>query len=216
MSGPVTVALVDNHEVVQRGIAAIIATVPQEFVCVGAYTDPGPLLDDPDRCPAVVVLDLWLGRDDADSGWAIEPLRQAGASVLLHTTEERPVRLRSAVQAGALGLALKSDGADAFLDVLRGVAMGEFGCTSELASALLADGGRAARLAPREVDVLTSLADGLTRDQVAARLGISEGTVKTHLMRTREKYLALGRDVTNSTSLVVEAHRDGYGTSPHL
>lgn len=216
MGGSVTVTVVDNHDVIQRGVAAILEGVPDEFTFVGGYPDPNPLLSGSVPPPDVVVLDLWLGRDDVDSVWAIEPLRRAGSAVLLHTTEERPVRLRAAVQAGVLGLALKSDGEGAFLDVLRGVAVGEFRCTSELASALLEDGGRAAQLAPREVDVLSSLADGLTRDQVASRLGISEGTVKTHLTRTREKYLALGRDVTNSTSLVVEAHRDGYGTSPHF
>lgn len=216
MDGPVTVAVVDNHEAIQRGVGAIVESVPEEFTFLGGYPDPAGLLDGSVDLPGVLVLDLWLGRDDADSVWAIEPLTRAGTKVLLHTTEERPVRLRAAVQAGALGLALKNDGEAALLDVLRGVATGEFRCTSELASALLGDGGRAAHLAPREVEVLTSLADGLTRDQVASRLGISEGTVKTHLTRTREKYLDLGRDVTNSTSLVVEALRDGYGRSPHL
>ena len=115
------------------------------------------------------------------------------------------------MQAGAAGLALKNDGATALVAALRGVAAGEFSCSSELAAALIDDEGRAANLAPREVEVLESLADGLTRDQVGSRLGVTEGTVKTYLGRIREKYLALGRDVTNSTSLVLEAQRDGYG-----
>lgn len=205
----VSVAVVDNHEAIQRGVAAIIEGQPGEFSFAGGYSDPGQLTNGTAELPDVVILDLWLGRDDADSLWAIEPLRLAGAAVLLHTTEERPVKLRAAVQAGALGLALKSDGEDALLAALRGVAAGEFTCSSELAAALIDDDGRAARLAPREVEVLESLADGLTRDR-----GVTEGTVKTYLARIREKYLALGREVTNATSLVLEAHRDGYGRQP--
>lgn len=210
----VTVAVVDNHEAMQRGVAAILAEARPEFRYVGGYLDPAPLTAGTVAVPDVVVLDLWLGRDDADSLDAIQPLRAHGAKVLLHTSEERPVKLRAAVRAGALGLALKSDGAEEFLVALRGVAAGEFACSSELAAALLEDSGRAANLAVREIQVLQSLADGLTRDQVASRLGVSDGTVKTYLGRIRDKYLALGRDVTNATSLVLEAQRDGYSQAP--
>jgi DNA-binding NarL/FixJ family response regulator len=209
-----SVAVVDNHEAIQRGIAAIIESHPEEFRFVGGFGDPAPLLEQPSAAPDVVVLDLWLGRDDADSIWAIEPLVARGSAVLLHTTEERPVKLRRAVAAGALGLALKNDGEAALLNAIRGVAAGEFTCSSDLAAALVEDGGRAASLAPREVEVLESLADGLTRDQVAARLGVSDGTVKTYLARVREKYLTAGRDVTNTASLIRESQRDGYGGPP--
>lgn len=209
-----TVAVVDNHEAIQRGIATILADLPGEFVLVGSYHDPDPLTSGEARIPDIVILDLWLGRDDADSLGAIEPLCSGGAAVLVHTSEERPVKLRAAVRAGALGLALKNDGVKQFVAALRGVAAGEFACSSELAAALLEEPDRAANLAVREVEVLESLADGLTRDQVAARLGVSEGTVKTYLARVRDKYVALGRGVTNATSLVLEAQRDGYSRGP--
>lgn len=210
----ITVAVVDNHETVQRGVASLLDDVPAEFRYVGGHPDPGPLLRGEAPVPDVVVLDLWLGRDDVDSVDAIAPLRAAGAAVLLHTSEERPVKLRAAVRAGALGLALKSDGADAFLAALRGVAASEFACSSELAAALLHDPDRAATLAAREIQVLESLADGLTREQVARRLGLSDATIKTYLARVREKYLLLGRDVTNAASMVRESQRDGHTPLP--
>lgn len=214
--GAATVAVVDNHDTIRRGVASVLAEWPDEFTFVGGFPTPVPLTSGEVATPDIVVLDLWLERDDADSLWAIEPLRARGASVVLHTAEERAIKLRAAVAAGALGLALKNDGDDAFLDTLRRVSDGEFACTSELAAALLEDGGRAARLAPREIAVLDSLRDGLTRDQVGARLGVTTGTVSTHLGRVRQKYMDLGRPVTNVTSLVVEAHRDGYGARNHI
>lgn len=210
MSDIPTIAAVDNHESILRGIQGLIDAAPDEFAFVGGFEEPGMLLNGETPAPAVVVLDLWLDRDDADSSWAIEELVTRGSAVVLYTTEERPMPLRAAVSAGARGLALKNDGEAALLETIRTVLAGEFACSSELAAALIDDRGRAADLTDREVEVLVLIADGLTKQQVARRLGISPSTVRTHMERTREKYLVLGREVPNSTTLVHEARRDGY------
>ena len=118
--------------------------------------------------------------------------------------------LRSAVLAGCHGISLKNDGVHSLYLALRDVACGGFACSSVLAEALVSDPLLAASLTPREVGVLECLHDGLTRDQIARRLGIAAGTIKTHLESVRAKYLGLGRTVTNSTSLVREARRDGW------
>lgn len=67
-----------------------------------------------------------------------------------------------------------------------------------------------AALTPREVEVLQGVDDGLTRRQVAGRLRIAESTVTDHLKSARTRYLALGRPITNSQSLLREARRDGW------
>lgn len=208
-----TVAAVDNHESIVRGVRALIEAVPDELAFVGGHTDPSPLLAEGAPVPDLVVLDLWLDRDDAESSGAVAALTRRGSAVVLYTTEERPVPLRRAVSAGARGLALKNDGELALLQTLRTVLAGEFACSSELAAALVDDGGRAAELTEREVEVLELIADGLTKQQVARRLGISPHTVRTHMERARERYLALGRGPHNATALVQQAKRDGYGAT---
>ena len=204
----VTVAVVDNHDVVRDGLLAVLGGA-EEFRPVGGFAEIAPVLQLA-QAPQVVILDLYLGRDDRTSVPGIPGLIAHGCLVVLHTAEERPVPLRDAVAAGVSGLSLKNDGTAALLDVIMQVVSGEFVCSSALAGALIHDGGRAARLTDREVEVLRSLDDGLTQQQAGRRLGISEETVKTHLRSVRAKYGELRREVTNTASLVREAGRDGW------
>lgn len=210
-AGPVvTVAVVDNHEATCRGVETMLAAHADQFEVAGSFADVESLQREVAVTPEVVVLDLRLGRDDLISTPWIESLTAAGSRVLLHTSEERPAILRAAIARGAHGLSLKNDGIDGLYTALCEVSQGGFACSSVLAEALVSDSRLIAALSPREVEVLESLHDGLTRDQVARRLGIGVGTIKTHLESTRQKYLALDRSVTNAASIVREAARDGW------
>lgn len=202
------VAVIDNHETIRLGVAALLERTP-ELKIVASHETPEALLES--NTPVdVVVLDLYLGRDDELSVPAIGSLIESGMTVLLYTSEERPAPLQKAISAGASGLALKNDGADTLIAALRECAAGGFACSSTLAQALVADAELLAALTPREIDVLRGLDAGLTRGQVAGRLAISDETVRSHLKSVRAKYLDLGRQVTNATSLVREAERDGW------
>lgn len=174
------------------------------FADVGALTAAG-------APPCLVVLDLYLGRDDVCSVDAIPALRASGAEVVVFTSEERPAPLRAAVAVGASGLVLKNDGMKALAVALEAAALndGDFSCSSLLAEALLGDPKLVAGLTNRESEVLCGLQDGLTARQVAKRLGIEEATVRTHQKSVREKYMALGRDVTNTISIIRDAQGEG-------
>lgn len=207
--GPIRVAVIDNHETVRLGLASLLESDPR-FTLVGSHAHVDDFWAVPGYGVDVVVLDLYLGRDDVLSTPAIGDIAERDATVLLHTSEERPVPLQHAIAAGASGLALKSDSSASLLDTIAECAAGEFSCTSTLAQALLRDDDLLAALTPREIDVLRGLDDGLTRAQVARRLEISEETVRSHLKSVRTKYLDVGRTVTNSTSLIRAAERDGW------
>jgi len=94
--------------------------------------------------------------------------------------------------------------------VVDQVIAGEFGCSSELAAALLTDESLVGGLTGREVQVLQGLADGMTQAQVARWLEISGETVRTHLKAARAKYWDLGREITNTASVLREARQDGW------
>lgn len=208
--GPVSVLVVDNHEAVREGVIQILGRDIAAFDVVGAYADLAELPMEPGRAPDVVVLDLYLGRDDTTSVPWIPRLRDWGAAVLLYTSTEVAIPLREAVAAGAAGLTLKNDSAEELRQAVRAVAAGEFACSSPLAQALLTDEALVGALSPREVEVVRGLDDGLTQRLIARRHNIAESTVKEHLKSVRAKYLAIERDVTNSHSLVREARRDGW------
>jgi DNA-binding NarL/FixJ family response regulator len=201
----IRIAVVDNHEVVRDGIVSRLAAADDlEIVAVAPTVESlEPGMWGPG---VVVVLDLWL--DDGDSVPAIPALVGAGHHVLMFTTEERPVPLRRAVAAGACGLILKSDPVATVEEGVRAAAQGAFFCSGPLAHALLTGPG-IAQLSERQVDILRGLADGLDYRGVAAALGCSEGTVRTHLGRIRERFVAIGLEPTNSLDLVRLATAQG-------
>jgi DNA-binding NarL/FixJ family response regulator len=209
VSAPVGFVVVDNQRSVHDACAELARRHSDRVSMVGSAVDVSDL-DLTVPAPDVVVLDLYLGRDDTPSTPWIPDLVAWGAAVLLHTSSEFPVPLREAVRAGAAGLSLKNDDPQQHLEAVVAVAAGEFACSSPLARALLTDPDLVARLSPREVDVVQAIDDGLTHDQVAARHGIAPDTVNKHLRSARARYVALGRDMTNAHSVVREARRDGW------
>jgi DNA-binding NarL/FixJ family response regulator len=204
----VSFAVVDNHDYVLRSITGAMPAHP-DLDLRGCHHDVAEL-DLTGPPPDVVVLDLYLGRDDTPSTGSIPDLTAWGARVLLHTSAEFPVPVRQAVAAGALGLSLKNDGLEAMLDAVRVVATGEFACSSTVAGALLTDDDLIAELTARELEVIQAIDDGLTHREIARRHNIAESTVKDHLKSVRAKYVKLGRDISNAHSIVREARRDGW------
>jgi DNA-binding NarL/FixJ family response regulator len=206
---PVEFFAVDNHESVLESFAILASRYPSELRCVGRSTTVEAV---PWETPApdVVVLDLYLGRDDEPSTPWIPRLIAWGARVLLYTSAEFPIPVRQAVAAGAAGLTLKNDGLDSLRLAVLDVADGEFACSSTVAHALVTDPSAAASLSPRELDVVRGLDDGLTYQQIARRFKIATDTVKDHLKSVRAKYVALDRPITNSHSIIREARRDGW------
>lgn len=205
----VTVRVVDNHPALLRGVERLVGT-HEHLRLLGSHLHVADIDFEHDQVPDVVVLDLYLGRDDELSTPWIQRLVDWGTKVLLHTSVELAVPLRDAVSAGAAGLSLKADGLDSLYNSTCAVADGEFACSSPLAQALVSDPELIARLSQREREVVSGLDDGLTQQQIARRMHVEPSTVKEHLKSVRHKYLALGRTITNSHSIVREAKRDGW------
>ena len=204
-----TVAVLDNQEVVRDGVAAAVQRHADELRLVGSY---GALQDVDLTAPGpdVLVLDLYLGRDDVLVLDHIPALVGWAGVVVLHTAEEKPVPLRRALALGVHGVILKNDGTEALISVMRSAAEGDFVCSSVVAEALVNDQSLAPRLTGREVEVLVNLRDGLTQRQVGSRMQVAEETVRAHLKSIRGKYVDAERGVTNAASLVREAGRDGW------
>lgn len=203
----IRVATVDNHEVVREGVAARIEREAADIAIVASVPSVDELLTaaaDAD----VVLLDLWL--DDSDSLDSIPALVAAGSRVLLYTTEQRPVRLRKAVEHGACGLLLKRDPLSTIINGIHAAAAGDFYCSGTLAHALLTDETAVADLSPRQVEILEALADGLDYRAAAAFTGSSEAAVKTHLARIREKFRGIGIEPGNAHHLTRIAKDQGH------
>lgn len=204
----VAVATIDNHEVVREGVAARLQREPDLDVVASVRSVEDYRAAAVDRPADVVVLDLWL--DEGDATDEIPDLAATGVKVLVCTTEQRPVRLRKAVENGATGVVLKRDPLEKLITGIRHSAAGEFSCSSSLAHALLTAEGLVVELSPRQLEILEAVARGLDHRAVAASVGVSEAVVRTHLVRVRDKFRALGVEPGNAHDLTRLATEQGH------
>jgi DNA-binding NarL/FixJ family response regulator len=187
----VRVLVVDDQELVREGIASLLALQPGVEV-VGSAADGAQALD---RClelaPDVVLMDVRMPRMTGVE--AVEELRRRapGIRVIMLTTFDDDEYVVRALRAGASGYLLKNLPAAELAGAVRlahaGVAQFDAAVTRWVASALTpppAPGNPpGGQLTAREVEVLRLIATGATNREIAARLYLSEGTVKNHISR---------------------------------
>ncbi len=156
-SGPVDVVVIDNTWTARSAVSTLSLTHPTVVRSVRAYEDVADI-DLAEPPPHVVLLDYWLGRDERPCIPHVDTLKRWGAKVLLFTSEERPLHLLRALQAGVDGLCLKNDGPAALVDAIATVGNGQPVFSSPLARAAATDDNVRARLTAREVEVLEGTA----------------------------------------------------------
>ena len=214
LSTPIRLAAVDDHPIVVEGLVALITRDAPDLVWLGRSSSWAELehrLHEWTSPPDLVLYDLHL-HDGSSPTEGIANLHSRGITVVVFTSEVRPIPIRRAVQAGALGVVLKSDPVDRIVEVVRSAAAGDFAVSSDLAFVLITDSSLAAHLAPRELEALELLADGVPRKSIGARMDPPVGlaTVVTYLNRVCMRYRALGRDVATVQDAVRAAVEDGY------
>ncbi|GAA2751192.1 response regulator transcription factor [Amnibacterium kyonggiense] len=187
-SHPIRVFLVDDHELVRRGITAFLATAGDIDVVGEAATAAQAVRRIPALAPDVVLLDLRLPDGSGiDVCRAIASTGAATRSIILTAFDDSDAVL-AAVVAGAAGFFRKDVTGDRLIDGIRLVTDG----ASLLDADVIARATRdlhAARghedqllaLSERERQVLTLIADGLTNRQIASRLFLAEKTVKNYV-----------------------------------
>ncbi|MFJ3664799.1 response regulator [Streptomyces sp. NPDC090119] len=187
MADPIRVLLVDDHQVVRRGLRTFLE-VQDDIEVVGEAADGAEGVARAEELrPAVILMDVKMpGTDGID---ALRRLRELGnpARVLVVTsfTERRTVV--PALRAGAVGYVYKDVDPDALAAAIRSVHAGHILLQPEVADALLTQEeantgqGRGGSLTEREREVLGLIADGRSNREIARALVLSEKTVKTHV-----------------------------------
>jgi DNA-binding NarL/FixJ family response regulator len=209
------VLLVDDHAVVRRGLQAFLETEP-DLEVVGAAeggTQALDLLDGLDsqgRRPDVVVMDLQMSPVDGIESTRRIRARYDDVEVVVLTSYADDELVRAALDAGASGYVLKDADADEVAVAVRAAHRGELQLDPVVARRLMSSLGAAARgeatgdLTARELDVLRLVGAGRANKEIAARLGISERTARTHVSNILGK---LG--VTSRTQAALWAVREG-------
>ncbi len=212
-AGVIKVAAVDDHPIVLGGISWLEAEQSGIRV-VGAETTVDGLLMGPGRHADVVLLDLELG-DGTTAERNVAAILAAGPAVLILAASDRPLSVRAAMRAGALGYVLKSEENDAVRAAIRAVAAGGAWVSPRLAYILATDEAPdRPTLSPQETRALRLYATGMPLKSVARRMTIGEETVKQYLGRVREKYARVGRTAATKLELYQRAVEDGHLPPP--
>jgi DNA-binding NarL/FixJ family response regulator len=215
MVGPVRIIVADDHVVVRNGFAALLETQP-DFTVVGTASDGAEAVRmGRELSPDVVLMDVRMPTMDG-----IEATRQLiacpGTRILILTTFDLDQYVYDALCAGASGFLLKDVTAERLFDAVRVIAAGEALLAPAVTRRLISEftrirprpeGAPAAALStltPRETQVLRLVAEGLSNGEIAARLVVTEETVKTHVSRMLSK---LG--LRDRTQAVVTAYESG-------
>lgn len=200
-------ALVEDHALIARGFADLIATAPDlELI---AAVESVAELEDLNPRPELVVLDLRLA-DGSSPTANVAAIHALGAYVLIHTGAEDRALVQAAARSGALGLVRKSADGPTLLAAIRRAVRGETVFTTDWAAAIDADAQLVnAHLSQREQAVLSMYAAGESAPSVAAALGISRDTVADYVKSIRRKYSDVGRPAASRVDLYRRAVEDG-------
>ncbi|MGI5255946.1 response regulator [Streptomyces angustmyceticus] len=195
---PIRVFLLDDHEVVRRGVQDLLDAEPDIEVVGDAGTADHALARGPALRPDVAVLDVRLPDGDGVSVCRDLRSRLPGLACLMLTSFDDDDALLDAIMAGAAGYVLKEiKGAD-LVAAVRTVASGRSlldpATTSRLMSRLRGEesdeqpeADALSSLSPREREILGLIGEGLTNRQIGKRLYLSEKTVKNHISRLLAK-----------------------------
>ncbi|MGI8866506.1 MAG: response regulator [Rubrobacteraceae bacterium] len=209
---PITVLLVDDHALVRQGVRAFLETQDDLTVVAEAGGGEEAIKLAAEHAPDVALMDLIMPGMDG-----VETTRQLVAksprtNVVMLTSYHDDEHIFPAIRAGALSYVLKEIGPDELADAVRKAAAGEAVLHPRVAARVVRELHGARRDAPnvfhelsdREMEVLKLIADGCTNAEIAAKLYLSEKTVKSHVSNILGKL-----HLADRTQAAVYAWREG-------
>ena len=212
----IRLVVADDHQVVRTGFAGLLGTQP-DFTVIGVARDGAEAVAICRQLrPDVVLMDVRMpGMDGIEATRQLCGGAAGGPRVLILTTFDLDEYVYDALRAGASGFLLKDVTAERLFDAVRVIAAGDALLAPTVTRRLIGEFARQrphsgagsaalAALTPRETQVLRLVAEGLSNSEIAARLVVTEETVKTHVSRVLSK---LG--LRDRTQAVVTAYESG-------
>jgi len=200
---PIRIVIADDQHLVRQGFRAMLERLPSMQVVAEASTGQEAIEQYARHRPDILLLDLRL--PDMCGVDVIRAVREQFliARIIVLTTYDGDDEIYQSLQAGAKAYLLKDVTLEELADCIEKVHRGQT-CVPPPVAAKLAERTASPELTERELDVLRRIVAGLSNKEIAADLGITEGTVKTHVNHVLDK---LG--VHDRTQAVVTALKRG-------
>ncbi len=212
MTDPITVLIVDDHEVVRQGVRAYLEA-QDDFDVVGEAASGTEAIElAVEQIPDVVLMDLVMsGMDGVEATRNVKDISPRSQIVVL-TSYHEDEHIFPALQAGAISYILKDIKMEDLADAIRRAAKGEATLHPRVAARVIRDIHSSkseelnpfTELTPREIDVIKLIATGMPNSQIADELVISENTVKGHVSNILSKL-----HLADRTQAAVYAWRQG-------
>lgn len=217
--GSISILIVDDHPVVRQGVKTFLE-LHGELVVKGAVSNGEEAVKAVQELqPDVVLLDLLMpGMDGLEALTRIKELRPV-TKVIIMTSFAQDNKVFPAIKAGADGYLLKDIPPADLVQAIKSVYAGKPALHPDVAQKLMLSFAGHSRstttsekLTPREIEILELIGCGLRNDEIAARLVISDKTVKTHVSNILHK---LNLNHRTQAALYAASHRDPQSPAPH-
>lgn len=194
MTEMIRVLITDDHPVVRRGLVALLST-KEDIEVIGEASNGKEAIERVrELAPDVILMDLMMPELDGVQATTQIINEYPDAKILVMTSFATDDKVFPAIKAGALGYLLKDSGPDELIDAIHQVYLGEPSLHPKIARKVLQEISNPKTNTPsedplteRELEVLLSIAKGMSNQEIGLSLSISETTVRTHVSRILSK-----------------------------
>ncbi len=212
MSDPITLILVDDHDLVRQGVRAFLQTQPDIALVGEADSGETAVSLAAQYAPDVMLMDLIMPKMDGIEATRRVKKASPRTQIIMLTSFHEDKHIFPAIRAGAISYLLKDIGPGELADAIRKAAQGEAVLHPRIAARVVQEIHSPNRdsingfteLSDRELEVLRHIAAGLPNKEIAAKLTISEKTVKSHVSNILGKL-----HLADRTQAAVYAWREG-------
>jgi two-component system response regulator NreC len=184
----IRVVIADDHQIVRRGLRALLDAETGFEVVAEAEDVEGARRYVRGHHPDVLVLDLNMGAESSLDSIPAMRAESPDTQIVVLTMQDEPAYAREALGAGALGYVLKESADTELVDAIRAAYSGDSYLNPRLGARVAATpSGPPGGLSERETEILRAIALGYTNTQIAERLFLSVRTVETHRAHIQQK-----------------------------
>ena len=214
MASSIRVLIVDDHEIVRKGIRLLLST-KKDIQVVGEARDGEEAVSQAQIThPDVILMDLMLPKMNGVQATEKITAAQPGTRVLVLTSFAADDHVFPAIKAGALGYLLKDSSPQELIQAIRQVFQGEPCLDPAIARKVLAEIASPPAKPPtpdpltsREMEILKSIAQGKSNKEIAEDFTVSEGTIHTHVSNILSKL-----HLANRTQAALYALKEGIAS----